>query len=78
MRDGGQGAAPGGRGLHVEAFVAESHGHELGDVRLVVDDQDPGGVGVHVLHADRVSWEIAQRMVGFSFDSARSGHPAMR
>ena len=38
----GQGAPPGGRPFDLEAVEAEAHGHHLGDVLFVVDDQDPG------------------------------------
>ena len=41
LGDRTQGAPAGRGGLDVESLVAEGHGYELGDVRLVVDHQDP-------------------------------------
>src|SRR5438552_17774042 len=78
LGDRGQRPAAGCRGLDVEAFVAERHGDKLGDVGLVVDDEHSGAILVHDDHADGISWEIAQRIVGISFDLTGTGHPAIR
>ena len=68
LGDRTQGAPAGRGGLDIESLVAEGHGYELGDVRLVVDHEHPGAILVHDDHADRISWGIAQRIVGISFD----------
>src|SRR5213592_31203 len=68
LGDRTQGAPAGRGGLDVESLVAEGHGYELGDVRFVVDHEHPGAILVHDDHADRISWGIAQRIVGISFD----------
>ena len=50
LLDLGQRLAAGGGPLDLEAVVAETHGHQLGDVLLVVDDEHLGG------------WELALDM----------------
>src|SRR5437660_46781 len=40
--DDAQRGAPVGGGAHLEALVAQSHCDEVGDARLVVDDEHPG------------------------------------
>jgi len=44
-RDRGERIAAARRGLHGEAFEAKRHRDDLGDVRLIVDDEDSGSVG---------------------------------
>ncbi len=42
VRRGSQGVGSGAGDLDVEAFVAKRGGDQVGDVRLVVDDEDSG------------------------------------
>jgi hypothetical protein len=59
----GQGRAAGGGGVHGQAVELQGDPEDVGDARLVLDDQHGGGRGFGAVHEPSTSLEHVQKQV---------------